>query len=105
MDVKRLQNELHRETLKRDPDKRRAVLDRYARHGTDGKLILCMPSPWAEHERDRHSAGKVIYDSLGLAQAAEREFRQMGAARQYPYPCSRSRHGHHHLTSRRPFYG
>lgn len=103
VDVKRLQAELNGEVFRRSRDRRRAVVRRYARCRGNGKPILCTPSSWAAiDERERHSDGKVIYDTLALAVAAEREFRQMGAAPQWPYPCPRSRHGHHHLTSRRP---
>lgn len=46
--------------------------------------------------------GKVIYNSVELAQAAATALAAAGLGRTYPYPCPRSRGGHAHLTSSPP---
>lgn len=48
--------------------------------------------------RTKHSAGKIIYPDVRAAQRASAEMERAGADPQAAYPCSRSRHGHAHLT-------
>ena len=67
---------------------RRAILIRHARLLPDGSPAFCA-------ER-----GKAIFDTRAAAEAAARELEQIGGALPLrAYPCPRSKHGHHHLTS------
>lgn len=47
------------------------------------------------------SSGKVIYPDRAAAAQAASEITAVTGERLYVYECPRSRHGHHHLTSRR----
>ena len=77
-----------------------AVVARYAR-ARDGAVLRCTP---AQKERDgrrsyQGSAGKVIFDSADQAGRCAAELRLVIGAADNVYPCPRSRHGHHHLTT------
>lgn len=91
------------------------IIARYARHFPYGRRGPMRCWPGAEEKRERReqvhgrngfrerpgSDGKVIYDTVELAEEAAAAFALLGAV-QRPYPCSRSRHGHYHLTDARP---
>lgn len=88
---------------------RREVIAKYARCGPSGRPVFCMPSQAelsGEIDRKQSEAGdgKIIYPDWGAAANAARELEALGEVPQRPYPCRRSRHGHHHLTTstRRP---
>ncbi len=56
------------------------------------------------YELDPRSAvfgndGKVIYPDRDAAECAARELEALGGRPQRSYLCSRSRHGHFHLTT------
>lgn len=84
----------------------RQILLKYARTKRQGaKLARCGPSNYERAMRERYGNWKhlpkmkIIFDSRALAQAAADELTdRLGWARQRPYACNRSSHGHHHLT-------
>lgn len=80
------------------------VLATYARwHRSGNATMKCTPSAEEIEQRGytvwTGSDGKVIYDSLALAQAAADAFLRLEGKHLVPYPCARSKHGHYHLTS------
>jgi hypothetical protein len=89
----------------RDEDRGDVVL-RHARLTGRGRPTFCSPSRAEQtgvvHLRSGSGTdGKVIYPTRDAAEAAARELESLGARRLRPYLCSRSRHGHYHLTTDR----
>lgn len=80
---------------------RRAVMDRYARRRSSGRVVMCTPTFSERTDGKGHSAGKPIYDNARLARAAADELERLGARPLEVYPCPRSRHGHVHLRTKR----
>lgn len=81
------------------------MLRRHARltRGSN-EVVLCSPSQKDQQADDplvRHSLLKVIFDDAASADTAARELQQLGYSRLEPYPCERSRTGHHHLRTPR----
>lgn len=70
------------------------IVQRHARW-MGRKVAECNPGA---ANRTNHSAGKVIYPNVRAAREASAEMERAGADPQAAYPCSRSRHGHAHLT-------
>ncbi|WP_214368690.1 hypothetical protein [Pseudonocardia sp. H11422] len=83
---------------------RAEVLVRYARLMRIGRPVVCLPSR-AElsgrmpRRQGQGSDGKIIYPDRDSAEAAARELEQLGSRALRAYMCSRSRHGHFHLTT------
>lgn len=83
---------------------RRAVLDKYCRHGSNGRIQFCAVSQ-AERDRARREGrrigdeGKPIFPDLPSAEAAARELEALGSRPMYAYACTRSKHGHHHIAT------
>ncbi|MHA6793622.1 hypothetical protein ACVGVM_08920 [Pseudonocardia bannensis] len=83
---------------------RAEVLVRYARLMRIGRPVVCLPSRAelsgeAPRRQGRGSDGKVIYPDRESAEAAARELERLGSRALRAYMCSRSRHGHYHLTT------
>lgn len=82
------------------------ILRRYARtRGSGRRLVRCGPTNYEKAMRDRYGnwshlpKEKIIFDSRERAQeAADALTALLGWNRQRPYACTRSRHGHYHLT-------
>jgi hypothetical protein len=104
MDLKRLRRELRQD--RNTVEARKEIICKYARLKSDGAPVLCAPGKNVRAGGDPfllHSDWKVIYDSVEAARDCERELReQLGALRRWVYHCRRSRHGHVHLTTKRP---
>ncbi len=84
----------------------RAVILKHCRKlRKSNKPMMCVAG-WDEQVyRDTHRQKKVknkyIFDSYEIADACATELvRTIGGKKLRPYPCERSKHGHHHLTSR-----
>lgn len=88
------------ETRPGSDDDRAEVLERYARHGRNGRVQTCRPGE-AELENGLVGArkAKVIYPDRASALAAARELHAVGAGRMSAYQCLRSKQGHWHLTT------
>lgn len=79
------------------------IIKKYARIRPSGYVIKCTPSQdelSGVAERRAHKGGdyKVIYDTREAADACGKELESVGLDPQRPYPCTRSRKGHWHLT-------
>ena len=84
------------------------VLRQYARRRPSGQIVRCRPSQRAVATDDPfelHSFGKVIFDTEEAAIAADIALQQLGYPHRVPYPCRRSRHGHHHLHTPKGNHG
>ena len=77
---------------------RMEIIARYARLLPSGIPMRCTARTGAD---DGHLKEKYIYDSIELAEECAQELRKTGMTRQWAYLCSRSAHGHAHLTSKR----
>lgn len=78
---------------------RRKILERYARKLPNGKPMLCKPPRKELLAGEVPGAFKVIYNNAKDAGDAARELSRLGAPPMTPYPCPRSKHGHHHLKT------
>lgn len=78
------------------PEQRHTVVLRFARL-RHGKPVYCTA---AEDDPANHSEGKVIYPdrAAGEAAAAALWLLEQRGPVMYVYECSRSKHGHVHLT-------
>jgi len=67
-------------------------------------LVRCTATKREQLGKGEHlgAEGKVVYDSVELAQRAADALVAAGLGRLYAYPCGRSRTGHAHLTSSPP---
>lgn len=102
--VQQIAADLRREK-RTSPDwarRRGQIVRRHARRDWHGKPMKCEVSPVVADPRMDQHAGKVIYDSLEIAELAARELEAAGAPKQWALPCPRSKRGHHHLTSKDP---
>ena len=82
---------------------RRAIMMRHARV-RDGRPVFCGQSRLEREGRNSFHAqpnGKVVYNDREHAEAAAAELLAATGKAFRPYPCPRSRHGHHHLTEDR----
>lgn len=88
----------------RELTSRQAVWRKYARTFRSGNPRICVPGQMEIRERGwtvhTGSDGKVIYDTREQAEAAAKALRKLGWPPLVAYPCDRSKHGHHHLTSK-----
>lgn len=81
------------------PEDRRAVIARHARLKPSGDPLFCHPKR-AERRADPavlNRSVRVIYPDRDAAEAAAREFVDLGGFTMVPQPCPRSRSGHYHL--------
>jgi hypothetical protein len=84
-------------------EQRRAIIRRHARV-RGRKVVFCGVSNLEKEGRNTFHPqpnGKVIYDDRESAEAAAQELLALTGVAFRPYPCPRSRHGHHHLTQDR----
>lgn len=86
---------------------RRAVLRRHARLQPSGDPVFCTPSrdELANDALRKAPPGtdfRPIFDTHDAAEAAAREFEELGSRPLRPFVCPRSPHRHHlHLTTDR----
>lgn len=83
---------------------RQAVITKYARLFKSGQPMLCNPTAAERAAGDGDpgwgSNGKIIYDTVLLADLAMAELIALGASPMRVYECERSKHGHVHLTGK-----
>lgn len=81
-----------------------AIIRRYARKHTSGRLMRCKPSilerAGGKRREKEGSDWKVIYDTEDAAKNCAIQIELRGGPKMRAYPCRRSRHGHYHLTMR-----
>jgi hypothetical protein len=120
--VAQLDDAIARNQANRDPARRRTdltdserthlvflTISPHARHHRRNgiqvdTLVRCTATRREQLGRAEHmgAEGKVIYDSVELAQRAADALIAAGLGQLYAYPCGRSRSGHAHLTSSPP---
>lgn len=95
---------VHEDQLRRGREARRKIIEKWARKRKSGRAIFCTPSE-AELTAGKSipgwgTNGKVIYDSVEIAEWAARELELLGCWAMRAYVCERSQHGHAHLAGK-----